>query len=221
MVKKLLPYLILTMGLLHIFLLHHLLFKLIPMALILVYAYLQCSSANKRHAFLTLAGLFFCMLGDGLLRFFVVGLSAFLIGHLFYLSAFLMRWRFSPLRLCAALPLAGFAAFMGWKLHGGLTAGGHDNLIVPVFLYVAVITLMGFFAVMTGNWRCAAGALLFIASDSILSWNMFVSDIAYSGVLVMGTYYTAQFLIAGSIRHRLRASGGIQNGSDAPVRFLT
>lgn len=208
MAKKSLPLLILLAGLLYVFLLHGLLFKLIPMALIIVYAWLQFPRSDRKYACLTAAGLFFCMLGDGLLRFFVVGLSAFLIGHLFYLSAFLGRWTYSPLRLSFALPLAGYAAFMGWKLHGGLTSGGQGDLVVPVFLYVAVIMLMGFFAVMTGNWRCGTGALLFIASDSILSWNMFVSDIAYSDVLIMGTYYVAQFLLAGSIRHQSGAAHG-------------
>ncbi|WP_311280639.1 hypothetical protein [Peribacillus simplex] len=34
------------------------------------------------------------MLGDGLLIWFVLGLSAFLIGHLFYISAFFRLWTF-------------------------------------------------------------------------------------------------------------------------------
>ncbi|MEI0736025.1 lysoplasmalogenase family protein [Paenibacillus sp. JTLBN-2024] len=59
-----------------------------------------------------------------------------------------------------------------------------------------------------GKLAMRDGALLFIASDSFLSWNMFVSDIAYSDVLIMGTYYVAQFLLAGSIRHQSGAAHG-------------
>ncbi|MDQ6597861.1 lysoplasmalogenase family protein [Bacillus salipaludis] len=44
------------------------------------------------------------------------------------------------------------------------------------------------------------GSILFVLSDSILSWNLFVSEIPYSDILIMTTYYTAQFLIAHSLR---------------------
>ncbi|WP_307266083.1 lysoplasmalogenase family protein [Peribacillus sp. V2I11] len=36
-------------------------------------------------------------------------------------------------------------------------------------------------------------------SDSILSWNKFIDDVAFSGPLIMLTYYAAQFCIANSI----------------------
>ncbi|MFP3472641.1 lysoplasmalogenase family protein, partial [Micrococcus sp. SIMBA_144] len=54
-------------------------------------------------------------------------------------------------------------------------------------------------AIMTGNKWAISGSLLFVLSDSILSWNMFVAAIPYSDVLIMSTYYSAQFLIAGSL----------------------
>ncbi|GIP27670.1 membrane protein [Paenibacillus sp. J23TS9] len=202
MIKRLLPIIILIMGLLYIFLLHSMLFKLIPMCLILIYAYLQMPASKKRHALLVLAGLFFCMLGDGLLHWFLIGLSAFLIGHLFYLSAFITRWKFSSIRLYSIIPVACFAGFMGWRLLQGLENGSNAAMAVPVLMYLIVISLMGFFAVMSGNLLASCGALLFIASDSILSWNMFISDISYSGILIMTTYYSAQFLIASSIRNK-------------------
>ncbi|WP_136604381.1 lysoplasmalogenase [Paenibacillus dokdonensis] len=202
MIKRLLPIIILIMGLLYIFLLHSMLFKLIPMCLILIYAYLRMPAFKKGYALLVLPGLFFCMLGDGLLHWFLIGLSAFLIGHLFYLSAFITRWRFSFIRLFSVVPIACFAGFMGWRLLQGLENGGNAGMAVPVLMYLIVISLMGFFAVMSGNLSASFGALLFIASDSILSWNMFISDISHSGVLIMTTYYAAQFLIASSVRNK-------------------
>ncbi|CDN45541.1 Lysoplasmalogenase [Paenibacillus sp. P22] len=206
MSSALLPVLIVMMGLIYIFVIPSdpegvkIVFKLIPMALILLYAYLGSFGGRRRYPALVLSGLLFCAVGDGTLRWFVVGLSAFLIGHLFYMSAFFGRWRFSRLRFATIVPIAVFAFLMGSKLISTLAADGKTELIVPVAAYVAVISLMAWSAIMSGNRLAIAGSLLFMLSDSILSWNMFVSDVAYSGYWIMLTYYAAQFLIAGSLR---------------------
>lgn len=201
-----LPVLILAMSLLYIFIIPadplaiKLLFKLIPMGLILVYAYFQIPRERKPGHGLLLTGLFFCMLGDGLLIWFVVGLSAFLIGHLFYLSAFFRSWNFSKIRCATLIPIALYGIYMGTTLVRALIQDGHNQLLIPVIFYILVISLMAWSAIMTGNKWAIAGSLLFAISDSILSWNMFVSDVPFSGVLIMTTYYAAQFLIASSLR---------------------
>jgi alkenylglycerophosphocholine/alkenylglycerophosphoethanolamine hydrolase len=221
--SSVLPALIALTGLLYIFAIPSepeavkLLFKLIPMALIIAYAYRLSADSRKRYHWLVLTGLFFCAIGDGTLRWFVFGLSAFLVGHLFYLTAFFGRWRFSKLRLATALPIAAFAAVMGSQLVQALTDSGKTDLIVPVLVYVAVISTMGWSAIMTGNRTAIAGSLLFMASDSILSWNMFVSDVPYSGPLIMLTYYSAQFLIAASLREKPAAIAGASLSSSARV----
>lgn len=206
MKKFWLPALILIMSLLYIFVIPSdphivkILFKLIPMWLIILFAYLQFPITKKRYHWLLLIGLFFCMLGDGLLQWFVVGLSAFLIGHLFYLSAFLNRWHFSKLRVLTIAPIALFGIFMGSEIVQALIKDNNESLIVPVVLYITVISLMTWSAIMTGHKWAIIGSILFTISDSILSWNLFVSDITYSGTLIMTTYYAAQFCIAYSIR---------------------
>lgn len=58
---------------------------------------------------------------------------------------------------------------------------------------------MAWVAILTGNRWAAAGSLLFVASDTVLAWNMFVEAVPYSGVLIMTTYYGAQLLIARSL----------------------
>ncbi|MGF7047924.1 putative membrane protein YhhN [Paenibacillus sp. DS2015] len=177
-----------------------LLFKLIPMWLIIVYAYLQIPSMRERSHWVLFIGLFFCMLGDGLLGSFVVGLSAFLIGHLFYMTGFFSRWHYSRIRFATVVPIALYCSFMGRELIYALIRNNNESLIVPVLLYVIVISLMTWSAIMTGRKWAIIGSLLFAISDSILSWNLFVSDISFSGPLVMTTYYAAQFCIAYSIR---------------------
>ncbi|MCM3784937.1 lysoplasmalogenase [Neobacillus mesonae] len=215
--KYILPLLILIMSILYIFFIPEdpfgvkLLFKLIPMWLIMVYAYLQLPSERRPSYWLLLAGLFFCMLGDGLLPvWFVIGLCAFLIGHLFYLTAFLNLWRFSWIRFLSIVPIGIYAWFMGGKLTNAIaTAADFKGLVIPVMAYVVVISLMLWSAVMTGNLWAAIGSLLFVISDSILSWNMFVDSIPYAGVLIMTTYYSAQFLIACSIGNFTRRTGSL------------
>ncbi|MNL83390.1 YhhN-like protein [compost metagenome] len=67
-------------------------------------------------------------------------------------------------------------------------------------MYVTVISLMAWSAIMSGNKLAIAGSLLSVVSDSVLSWNMFVSDVTYAGPIIMLTYYSAQYLIARSLQ---------------------
>lgn len=200
-----LPLIILLMSILYIFFIPSdpmavkLLFKLIPMWLMIGYAFLQLPSSRTRTHYLMLAGLFFCMLGDGLLVWFVAGLTAFLIGHLCYMTGFFSRWRFSVIRFASIVPIAVYSFFMGKELIAALQLSGEDTLIIPVLAYITVISFMLWSAIMTGNPWAIVGSILFVISDSILSWNMFVSDIPNAGVLIMTTYYSAQFLIARSL----------------------
>lgn len=198
-----------------------LLFKLIPMWLIILFAYRQFPPHRSRIHYLLLTGLFFCMIGDGTLIWFVVGLSAFLIGHLFYTSGFLGQWRYSAPRLLSIVPIAAYSVWMGIQLVSSLKSNGEQALIIPVIAYIAVISFMLWTAIMTGNRYAMLGSLLFVISDSILSWNMFVADIRYSDIWIMTTYYAAQFLIARSISAfdspRLQALGSSSlNTSAAP-----
>ncbi len=174
-------------------------FKVIPMLLILLYA---CTTVGRRNRYqsLILLGLFFCMLGDGLLIWFVIGLSAFLIGHLFYISAFFRLWTFSWLRFATIVPISIYSTWIGREIVRSLIEKGEHNLIIPVICYVTVISLMGWAAFMTGNAAAITGGVLFVISDSILSWNKFIDDVAFSGPMIMLTYYAAQFCIANSIR---------------------
>ncbi|REE68120.1 putative membrane protein YhhN [Paenibacillus taihuensis] len=208
MFRKLLPYAIALMSALYIFVIPaepeglKLVFKLIPMALILTYAWLLAPTSRQSKHWLLLLGLFFSMCGDGLMKWFVAGLSAFLIGHLFYIASFTRELRFSWPRAATLLPIALYAGYMGYRLVNALQDSGDNGLLAPVLVYITVISLMAWTAILTGNRFAIIGSLLFLASDSILSWNMFVSDISYSGVWIMTTYYVAQFFIASSIRAR-------------------
>ncbi|MBP2242067.1 putative membrane protein YhhN [Cytobacillus eiseniae] len=205
MKKYILPLFILLTGLLYIFIIPSdpfaisLLFKVIPMWLIIYFGYLQFPSKRSGTHWIMLVGLIFCMFGDALLHWFVIGLSAFLIGHLFYLTAFFKNWRFSMIRFAMIIPILLFSFLIGKQLVTSLLLDGNNGLVIPVIGYVLIISLMAWSAIMSGNKWAMIGSILFVLSDSILSWNMFVSDIPNASILIMGTYYTAQFLMAKSI----------------------
>lgn len=202
MKKKWLPLSILLMGILYIFFIPtepvalKLTFKIIPMLLIIYYAYKNKLDGIGKFPWIMMIGLFFCMLGDGLLIWFVVGLTAFLIGHLFYIGGFLTRWSFSWLQFLTIIPIAVYGLVMGSQLVEALQSAGSHALVIPVIFYLIVISIMFWTSIMTGNKWAIFGSTLFIISDSVLAWNKFVSDITFSGEIIMITYYGAQFLIA-------------------------
>lgn len=199
-----LPLLIFATAIVYIFIvpeepfLFRLFFKLLPMALIIAYAFMRQQHKSRMH-WLILTGLTFCMLGDGTLHWFLFGLTAFLIGHLFYIAGFLMKWSFSRKRALGVIPISVYAFFMGRQLVVALERNGDTGLVVPVLVYIAVISLMAFAACMTGYPYAIFGSILFLISDSVLAWNMFVNPLVYSGQVIMITYYGAQFLIAHSL----------------------
>ncbi|APC49955.1 lysoplasmalogenase [Virgibacillus halodenitrificans] len=200
-----LPLLILTMSILYIFIVpddpfvFKLFFKLIPMAMILMYAFEQSGRWKSKTHWLLLCGLIFSMLGDGTIHWFILGLSAFLIAHLFYITAFLTRWNFSVSRMLYAIPVGIYAILFGRRLIQALNESGEQSLVIPVLLYILVISVMTWSAMMTGNHWALWGSILFVISDSVLAWNMFISPIPNAAELIMLTYYAAQFLIAHSL----------------------
>ncbi|WP_108668757.1 lysoplasmalogenase [Peribacillus acanthi] len=196
---------ILWMGILYIFFIPEeplaikIMFKIVPMLLIIFFAYQTKLNRSGKFPWLMMIGLFFCMLGDGLLIWFIIGLSAFLIGHLFYIGGFLTQWTFSWVRLLSIVPISIYGYFMGTNLVAALQSNGEHALVLPVIFYLIVISTMFWSAIMTGNKWAMFGSALFIISDSVLAWNKFISEITYSGEIIMITYYSAQFLIAKSL----------------------
>lgn len=148
-----------------------------------------------------LAGLWLSLLGDVLLMLplglFVPGLVAFALAHLAYARGFAHGLRPASLRLPLLLVLlAGGGNLVGLWPH--LPA----DMRVPVAVYVLLIGLMASLAL--ARWRqqlpggrlAAIGALLFMASDSLLAWDRFAGPLpaAIAGVLL--SYWAAQALIA-------------------------
>ncbi|MBD7944777.1 MULTISPECIES: lysoplasmalogenase [Psychrobacillus] len=202
--SKILSIAIALMGIIYIFLIPHdpvglkITFKLIPMLLIILFAFHQAPGLPKIYKTLIILGLFVCMLADGLIYWFIVGLITFLIGHIIYIFAFRKIKKHSIPKWAAALLLI-YGLIMTIWLAGTLWSEKETILAVAVVLYIAVILTMGWNAFQTGNKFVIIGATLFIFSDSILAINKFIIDVPYEHALVMLSYYGAQFLFAFSI----------------------
>lgn len=161
---------------------------------------------KSRFKKLIIGALLFSWLGDVLLifesadkNFFLFGLVAFLIAHLFYILFFnriqtrekiKLKWIF------LALVLAYYSVLM-YQLNSYL-----GEMRWPVRIYGLVISTMLLLALHAlfiknkiAGKMMLIGALLFVASDSVLAINKFYQPFEFAGIITMLTYGLAQLLI--------------------------
>ena len=166
-----------------------------------------------------LAGLAFSTMGDILLMlksegkgeiFFILGLGAFLLAHVFYIGGlwFLLKKESGFLRSHPlwAIPFVLYLlALLGW-LWPGIPKGLH----LPVGAYGVVITTMAL-SVMQLRTHIPnaifqimmAGALMFVASDSLLAMGKF-GGIPVGNIPIMATYIIGQALLAYGVMRLLK-----------------
>lgn len=143
-------------------------------------------------------GLIFSGAGDIFLEldrvnYFAFGLGAFLVAHLFYISAFLKNLKIKTPRSIIALVVIAYCISIEFLLFPKL-----GEMTIPVSAYVFVIMVMGV-AAATGasnHYLTVIGASVFIISDSFIAVDKFVSPIPLCNTWVMILYFSAQFLIA-------------------------
>lgn len=125
-------------------------------------------------------------------QYFTIGLGFFLVAHIVYIVAFSRDFKAQKSRIPIAAILVAYAVAIAIIMTDSL-----EEMLIPVYLYMVVITLMGIFAIFRGpkSKLVLYGALSFIVSDSILAINEFMVSVPASDYLVMLTYYLAQFLI--------------------------
>lgn len=148
--------------------------------------------------------LIFCIVGDTFLMFsrenelfFLLGLSAFLVGHIFYIFVFkrIAKDKFISFHIPKTLLVVVCVALFLYVIipHAG-------TLWLPVALYATVIGAMLIVALHLtkfggGGWLIATGAFLFVVSDFFIAFNKFYTPVPYNHWIVMITYIAAQFLI--------------------------
>lgn len=150
-------------------------------------------------------GLGFSWLGDILLLFdtdpdfFLAGLSAFLIAHIFYIIFFNMIRQKEGLRP-RAIYIAAVAFYYAALI--ALLYSRLGDMQLPVIIYGLVISSMFLLALhmkylknKEAGLLMVAGATLFVLSDSLLAFNKFYSSFPMAGILIMVTYAGAQYAI--------------------------
>jgi uncharacterized membrane protein YhhN len=171
---------------------------------ILALAALAAPEADPRVSRWILIGLAFSLAGDVLLMLpsdrFAAGLASFLLAHLCYIAAFTRQAGFQ-LALWALLPLLIAVGLVYRRLSPGL-----GSLRIPVIVYIGVIVVMVWQALGrcaavpgAGPMLAAAGAVLFAVSDSALALARFQGSFRSRHLIVYGTYFAAQWLIALSL----------------------
>ncbi len=186
-----------------------------PLIIPVLFGYLDSQSAGitKGLCKWISAALLFSLLGDILLMFeeknaifFLLGLSAFLLAHIFYIIFFHQvrikeNVKGNPWLLVIVV---GYYVALISLLSPYLSA-----MRIPVLVYGIVISFMFMLAMhllfiknkLTGKWMMT-GALLFVMSDSILAINKFYLPFEAAGVLIMLTYGLAQlFIVEGASRY--------------------
>lgn len=175
---------------------------------------------GDRFTLLIQAGLFFSLIGDIALMFqhldhfnFLLGLAAFLIAQLCYTLAFIhnITTTGGSQGVILSLLISVLILIYGFMFALDIQPRLDEVMVAPVMVYAGAITLMGIAAAFryrrtyaTSFWMVLIGALLFIASDSLLATGRFVRPLPYGNTLVMVTYALAQFLIAsGALVHVL------------------
>ncbi|MEG1613408.1 MAG: lysoplasmalogenase [Clostridia bacterium] len=175
------------------------------------------SRANYNYFLFVFLGLLFGLGGDIFLgikeiapdykkKLIPIGILFFLIGHIFYIIAFLQMVGFNYVPLLIS---AGFAVFGGIMIYL-LKMQASLPLKIILILYYLLITYMastaGYFYVVTsstGALLALIGSILFVISDSSLSQIYFTNTKfkAHFGVIETATYFSAQILIALSVMY--------------------
>ncbi len=185
----------------------HRVFK--PLALLLAIIFIATcrrhERATGRFKNMLVAALVFSLAGDCLLMFpgfFIPGLVAFLIAHLFYIALFKQGVAWFPSRRALGLTLATGAA-----MYAFLFDGLNPVLRIAVAAYVVVIALMAAQAMGRASvlkdkaaLGVAFGAGFFMLSDSLLATNRFAYPLPMAQLWVLSTYYVAQILIVFNAR---------------------
>jgi len=145
--------------------------------------------------------LFLMFEGIGL---FIAGMISFIIAHISYCYLFNQIQPYRRKNAVIPILLGAFVFHLGTDIMKVIRPNLGD-LIIPVYIYMIVITIMCVFAFMTmivadtkywGMHFFGVGAIFFAISDMILALNIFSHKDPFLGVLVMLSYGLAQYLIA-------------------------
>lgn len=180
-----------------------LIFKPLTLILIILIATIFPAIESTYKIFIVL-GLLFSLLGDIFLIYpeqhFKNGLIAFLVGHVCYIIAFIVStgfhftfWLFLPIVVVGVV-------------YARIILPYSREMKIPIITYILIIALMVWMAIerlnslpTLGILLTAIGAILFMISDAVLALNKFRKPFFSAEVIILSTYFVAQWLLAVSV----------------------
>ncbi len=169
--------------------------KLLPMLLLIGLA-IQKLGFTKESRYFVL-GLVFSVGGDFILDYdrqnwFIFGLGAFFIAHLFYLASLkpYIKHLFQSKYLTISLLYIVYGTVMLLLLADGL-----GEMFVPVVAYMSILLLMALATILSekSNAWLIVGGISFVLSDSLIGFDKFYMPIENVSFAIMISYYFAQF----------------------------
>lgn len=190
-----------------------------PLLMILLLCwFLSYYLQQRRGRMLVTWALLFSCGGDTLLLFtaknelfFMAGLVSFLVAHLFYILFFLyVKKQNRPGKPWN--PIVVFLVLIYIAVLFYILKPGAGPLKVPVLVYATVLGGMLLSAIHAFHFPaqlagafCVTGAMLFVASDSLLALDKFHHSFKTAPLLVMTTYCLAQLLLVTGSRKYLQS----------------
>jgi uncharacterized membrane protein YhhN len=195
--------------------------KIVAMLLLILWTFSAAGWQAELLVVLLVFAQAFGLAGDVLLllkeRWFLWGLGAFLVGHLFYVSVLVLK--FNQI-VGVAMNMPGFywrvvLCVLGWsavlitfyfivrKLLGNQRLG--RTLWYPIQVYAWILSGMVAFSFLTISispgfsqlqMLLLVGSVLFLVSDALLTYNRFIHRIKRGQLWVRITYHLAQFCLA-------------------------
>jgi uncharacterized membrane protein YhhN len=185
-----------------------------PAVMVCLFLWLLTSVGLEGAALWFGLGILLSLVGDVLLmisldRFFLMGLAAFLLAHIFYVIGFNI-----PLPALSAWSVI-LVILISWggskiirRILTSVLEKGQGRMRLPITAYSVVISIMLLSAMLKLNdltWNASAallvslGAFLFYISDIILAWNKFVAPIQHGRIYNIAAYHLGQILLIAGV----------------------
>ena len=143
------------------------------------------------YAFLMAGGLLVCAVADMVLeKHFIAGMVVFALGHVFYITAFILNGGITLAAILTYAILLAIIYFGGQYAHQKT-----GEKVLHLQLYAGILSLMVALSV-PQTAAATIGAFLFIISDGFIAYRLLVRPSQLNGIMCIILYYLGQFLLA-------------------------
>jgi len=144
------------------------------------------------------AALLFSAIGDlfGERGMFAQQIAMFAVAHIFYTMFFLQRAHCNRRWLLSVAVLATASISLGIYIVPHISNPVERLLCGAYVFIISAMTASTILQRCPHKWLYVIAALAFMASDAAIALNKFVGHIPYAGIIIMTTYFAAQYIFA-------------------------